>query len=338
MRFLACASVLCALVVSGCGPARPAVPREAMESPAYVKAVALLQTQSRSSDPIVRANCIEALQLSRDPRVQSIVEQGLRDDEWIVRFSAAMAAGKRKSRVTLPALETMAGNDPNGSVRVAAIYGLKRMDRPQRMNDLVAALGSADPSVRANTALVLGLLRDNSAVPLLETVRNDPDVRVRTEVTSALARLGDTAAQEVVVGWAVNRFAEDQYAAMMVCADLPQSIAESPLLLGLEPVPAKISAGADPATVQDLTTRRQLVAARSLAKLRNGSGSKVAIENLQNPSPNLRGLALLALGEMLTPQQVPGIEAFLNDPDEGVRRAAAAAIIEVFEREGPYRD
>jgi hypothetical protein len=155
-------------------------------------------------------------------------------------------------------------------------------------------------------------------------------------MTSALARLGDEPAQQVVVGWAVNRFAEDQYAAMTVCADLPRSVAESPLLLGLDPVPAKLSADADPALVKELTTRRQLVAARSLAKLRNGSGSKVAIDNLQNPVANLRALALLALGEMLTPAQVPGIEGSLQDPDDSVKRAAAAAIIEVFERNGPY--
>jgi HEAT repeat protein len=307
-----------------------------MESPAYVKAVAYLQTQSRSNDPIVRANCIEALQLSRDPRVIAIVEQGLRDEQWVVRFAAAMAAGKRKARVTLPTLETMAGNDPNGSVRVAAIYALKRMDRDTRMSDLAVALDSQDPSTRANAAFVLGLLGDKTALPLLDAHRNDRDIRVRTEVTAALARLGDPAAQQVVVGWAVNRFAEDQYAAMTVCGDLPQNVAESPLLLGLDPVPPKLSADADPAMVKDLTTRRQLVAARSLAKLRNGSGSKVAIDNLQNPNPNLRGLALLALGEMLTPAQVPGIEPYLDDPDESVRRAAAAAIIHVFEHNGPY--
>jgi HEAT repeat protein len=332
----ACTSLLFALALAGCGPQRPPAPREALESPAYVKAVAYLQTQSRSPDPIVRANCIEALQLSRDPRVTGIIEQGLRDEQWVVRFAAAMAAGKRKARVTLPALETMAGNDPNGSVRVAAIYALKRMDRPQRMSDLAATLGAQDPSVRANTAFVLGLLGDASAVPLLDAHRNDADVRVRTEVTSALARLGDPVAQQVVVGWAVNRFAEDQYAAMTVCGDLPPNVAESPLLLGLDPVPPKLSADADPAVVRDLTTRRQLVAARSLAKLRNGTGAKIALDNLQNANPNLRSLALMALGDMLTFAQVPGIEPYLEDPDEGVRRAAAAAILNVFEHNGPY--
>jgi HEAT repeat protein len=336
---LAGASLVFAL--AACQPARPPVPREAMESPAYVKAVAYLQSQSRSPDPIVRANCIEALQSSRDPRVISIIEQGLHDDHWVVRAAAAMAAGKRKARITLPALETMAGNDPNHAVRVAAIYGLKRMDRPGRMSDLAGMLNSKDPSVRAYTALVLGLLGDASAIPLLELHRNDPDIRVRTELTAALARLGDEQAQQVVVGWAVNRYAEDQYAAMTVCADLPLMVSESPLLLGLQPVPPKLPedlSAADREMVRTLTTRRQLVAARSLAKLRNGSGSKVAIDNLQNPSPDLRALALLALGDMLTPAQVPGIEPALDDPDESVRRAAAAAIISVFEREGPMAE
>lgn len=337
MRHLASTSLLCTLMVAACQPARPAAPTEAMESPAYVKAVAMLQTDARSPDPTVRANCIEALQLSRDPRAVVIIEQGLRDEQWVVRFAAAMAAGKRKAKSTLPALETMATHDPNESVRVAAIYALKRMDRTSRMSDLARMLESPDPSVRANTAYVLGILGDPSAIGLLEAHRNDADIRVRTELTSALARLGDPQAQTVVAGWAVNRFAEDQYNAMTVCADLPLMVSESPLLLGLQPMPELPvdMTPADRAGVQERTTRRQLVAARSLAKLRNGSGSKVAIDNLQNPTPNLRALALLALGEMLTPAQLPGIYAYLDDPNENVKRAAAAAVINVFERQGP---
>jgi len=329
IRHCPCVLLLGVTTLAAC-QGKPQAPREAMQTPAYVKAVALLKTQSRSPDPIVRANCIEALQMSRDPRALDVIEQGLHDEQWVVRFAAAMASGKRQAHAVLPTLETMATSDPDSSVRVAAIYALKRMGRTSHMNDLPRYLSSRDPAVRANTAYVLGMLGDPSAIPLLESARNDPDIRVRTELTSALARLGDTEAQQIVAGWAVNKFAEDEYSAMVVCGDLPPNIAESPLILGLEPAPGKLPPDAE--GVQELITRRQLIAARSLAKLRNGSGAKVAIDNLKNPDPSLRALALLALGEMLTPAQVPGIETYLDDPNEGVRRAAAAAIVEVFVR------
>jgi HEAT repeat protein len=321
--------LLFALILGACN-AKPEVPREALQSAAYVKAVALLKTQSRSPDPIVRANCIEALQMSRDPRAVDVIEQGLHDDQWVVRFAAAMASGKRQAHSVLPTLETMAATDPDSSVRAASIYALNRMGRTSHMNDIPRYLASKDPGVRANTAYVLGMLGNPSAIELLQAYKNDPDIRVRTEITCALARLGDVEAQQIVAGWAVNKMAEDEYSAMVVCGDLPANIAESPLILGLEPAPAKLPAGEEGA--QELTTRRQLIAARSLAKLRNGSGSKVAIDNLKNPDPSLRSLALLALGEMLTPAQVPGIEPYLDDSSDLVKRAAAAAIIEVFTR------
>ena len=92
------------------------------------------------------------------------------------------------------------------------------------------------------------------------------------------------------------------------------------------------SAGGDPKQVAYLTMRRRLVAARSLAVLKDGSGAQLALDQLKNPDPSLRSLAALALGEMLTPEQCPGLEPLLNDPDDGVRRAAAAAMIKVIAR------
>jgi HEAT repeat protein len=300
-----------------------------MLTPAYIRAVELLQAQSRSPDATVRANCVEALESSNDPRALQVINHGLNDPEWVVRFASAMAAGKRKAQSTLPTLESLVTGDTNGSVRAACIYALARMDRTTHMVDLATLLLDRDPSTRANAAMVMGMLGNDSAIIVLQGRRDEQDIRVRFEITAAMARLGDLASQQIIVSWAVNRYAEDQWNAMMVCGDLPAAIAMSPLLLGLEPAPAQLPPG-EADQVRTLTTRRQLVAARSLAKLHNGAGSKVAIDNLKNPIPGMRALALLALGEMLTPEQLPGIIESLGDPDEGVKRAAAAAIVTVF--------
>jgi HEAT repeat protein len=323
-----------ALLFAGCQAPRPASP-DAMTTPAFIRAVGFLQEQSRSPEPAVRANCIEALQTANDPRALQVIDQRLNDPAWVVRFAAAMAAGRRKALTVLPTLETLATADNNGSVRAASIYALNRMGRSKNMPALAQLLADPEPSTRANTAMVLGMLGEPSAIGLLDSRRDDPDIRVKFEITAAMARLGDEPSQQVIVGWALNRFAEDQWNAMMVCGDLPRSVASSPLLLGLEPAPAKLPADVGEEQVHMLTARRQLVAARSLAKLGNGAGARVAIDNLQNPEPGLRALALLALGDMLTPAQLPGIVGFLNDPDDGVKRAAAAAIIEVFGRMQP---
>ncbi len=319
-----------AMALAGCGSSQESPPP--LSSPTFDRALAMLQAGSQSPDPVVRANCIEALQASRDPRALIAIEQGLHDDQAMVRFSAAMVAGKRKASALRPELNTMVTSDPSGPVRAACIYALRRLGDTTHMNDLAKMLVDSDPSTRANTAMVLGLMGDDSAIELLKNQQDEPDVRVKFEITAALARLGDKPSQQVIVAWALDKFAEDQWNAMAVCADLPTDVGESPLLLGLEDAPPKLPADVDRDLVLGLTTRRQLVAARSLAKMQIGSGAKVALANVKNPVPNLRVLAVLALGEMLTSKQAPTLDGMLSDPDDSVKRAAAAAVVEIYAR------
>jgi HEAT repeat protein len=293
-------------------------------------AMVFLQVQARSPDPAIRANCIEALEPSTDPRARQVIEQGLHDPEWVVRFAAAMATGKRKDSTYRSILENLAAKDPNDSVKVAAIYALRRLGSTANMNTLAATLRSPDPIVRANTALVLGLMGDPSAITLLRTVESETVQPVKFEITAALARLGDRQAQDVIIAWAFSKFAEDQYSAMMVCADLPERAA-SPLLVGLAPLPPNVPLEQkDVATF--LTTRRQLVAARALGKRNTIQGIDVADENLKNSNPELRALAAMALAEMVHGTADRALYPMLKDPDPRVQRAAAQAIVNINSR------
>jgi HEAT repeat protein len=242
-----------------------------------------------------------------------------------------MAAGEQRQATVRPVLNTMVANDPNMSVRVGCIYALSRLADDSHVTELGRVMISPDPVVRANTALVLSKLGPAS-ITLLDRFRNDPDVRVRFAITSALARLGDESAMKVIVSECVNKFAEDQFNAMDVCGDLPQYIGSSPLLLGLSDAPTTLPAEAKDTAY--LTTTRQLIAARSLAKMKYNSerAAQLAIENLKNPDPRLRTLAALALGEMLTSWDAPSLDDTLRDPDENVRRAGAAAVVNIYAR------
>lgn len=337
MKRVAAMMAVVATVAGIYGCAAQRADDEPLSGPTYERALALLRAESRTGDPAARANCIEALEVARDPRAMEAIEQGLHDREWVVRFASAMAAGKRRAESVRPVLNTMVTNDANRSVRVACIYALRRLGDATHMSELAGFLGSPDPEARANAALVLGLMGDASAIQLLKSGKDEPDIRVRFEITAAMARLGDASAQQVIVSWAVNRFAEDQWSAMMVCADLPAEVGKSPLLLGLQGTPAVQGTGLtalSQAQVRDLTTRRQLVAARSLAKLRVPDGVAVALDNLDNPDAGLRALAALALGEMLNSRQAPGLEKMLGDADARVQQAAAAAIVSIYARAG----
>src|SRR5262245_52750699 len=77
------------------------------------KSITLLQIQSRSTDAATRANCVEALQRCLDPRATTVVEQGLHDADWVVRFAAAMAIGHRSdAKLYKPLLMDLAAKDP----------------------------------------------------------------------------------------------------------------------------------------------------------------------------------------------------------------------------------
>ena len=319
------------LALSRC--ADPTNDPEPLSSGTFEKALAILQVQAHAGSPEARANCIEALQVSHDPRAMDVIEQGLHDPEWVVRFAAAMAAGQVKVAAVRPVLNTLVMTDPNLSVRVGCIYALRRLGDESHMSELAATIESSDPGVRANTALVLGKMGDDSAIALLERYRNDPDVRVRFEITAAMARLGDEQAQKVVASESVNKYAEDQFNAMEVCADLPERVGSSPLLLGLGDMPAKVPPDLA-AQVAFLTTCRQLVAARSLAKMKYNSerAAELAINNRASADPRLRALAVLALGDMLSSREAEALDKMLNDSDENVRRAAAAAVVNIYAR------
>jgi HEAT repeat protein len=201
------------------------------------------------------------------------------------------------------------------------------------MNTLAALLHSPNPTVRANTALVLGLMGDESAIPLLKSIRTENEPAVKFEIAAALARLGDPHGQRIIVAQAISAYAEDQWIAMAVCADLPQSIAAKPLLMGLH---YPVSTVKD---VEELKVRRQLVAARSLGKMHSAEGAQVAVDHLKDANPNLRALAALALGDILMPRDdkvvvglIKDLERMLEDPVPAVQRAAAAAIVNIWSR------
>ncbi len=323
------AGVVC---LAGCG-GPTASPEEVelsgvaqVRSAALERSIVLLQVQARSKDPGARANCIEALQPLEDPRVQEVLEQGLHDNDWIVRFAAAMSAGQRKELRLKSRLVVLAETDVNNSVRVAGIYALNRLGDTSYMNVIPKMITDPSATTRANTATVLGLLGNPSAIPLLQTRRGETDPRVRFENIAALARLGDSSAQRVVTSSALSKYAEDQWNAIVVCADLPKEVAANPLLLAFRQ-PLKITNG-----TREMEVRRQLLAARSLAKQGSVQGGNFCLGMLRDDDSRLRVLAALALGDILSPAGEGRLVPLLQDQDASVQRAAAAGIVSVWAR------
>jgi HEAT repeat protein len=297
------------------------------------RAVGELQGQFKSGDAVTRANCVEGLQPLWDPRGTAVIAQALADEEWVVRFAGAMAAGKRKLEELKPALERMVREDGNGGVRVAAVYALRKMAEPGHEEVVRAALADKDPSVRASAAMVIGLRGDSSAMGLLQGRSAERDDRVRMETTVALARLGDAKAQEVITALAISKYHEDQMLAMEVCGDLTDGVSLRALAVGVQEPPREVAEKMS-AEERELLLEKQLVAARSLARRGSMVGAELARSHLWDGDAEVRALAALALGEILSPRgALQRLGPLLEDKDAGVRRAAAAAVVRAYARD-----
>jgi HEAT repeat protein len=300
------------------------------------KAIATLEECARSRDMMTRANVMEAVQSLRDPRAVAILEAGLRDkgapgddDPSVVRFAAAMTAGKRMETTVLPDLRQAFATEKNGNVKVAMVYAMRRMGDRTQMNVLMDTLGSPDADVRANTVMVLGLLGERSAMQVLKADRTEPDTRVRYEIMAALARLGDQEAVNAIISMALSKVMEDEWNALQLCGDLPQDIATSTLQIGLRP-----DRGMENGTMME-NRRRTLIAARGLGKkgVDLGNDSKRwVMQFLTMPDPMLRGMAALALGDIFKPGQESVLMPLLSDPEPEVRVSAAAGIVNMLAR------
>jgi HEAT repeat protein len=321
------------LALPGCPPANPAAQQsneEALHGPAMDRAVVLLQLEARSKQPDIRANCVEALQPLSDDRSLDVIEQGLHDSDWVVRFASCMACGHRKVKTLLPVLQTMAVTDPNENVQVAAIYASARVGDTSSVGRLAETLASPDISVRANTALVLGLLGDKSAIPLLQSRANESEPRAKFEITAALARLGDPSGTTALVAFSVSKYVEDRIFAMATWPEIDNPDAADVLLGGLQdPMPGIKYPSRD---IRLMSARIQLTAARGLAKLGNRIGRKQALSATEDSAPEIRALAALALGDILDTNEDGILVHMLTDPDERVRVSVAAAIINLHTR------
>ncbi|NCF40512.1 MAG: hypothetical protein GWP75_10395, partial [Planctomycetia bacterium] len=147
--------------------------------------------------PIVRATAFEALE--GDPAaLYEAAPFGLIDENRGVRFVAAMSVGDAGLAGLAPLISPRL-SDPSDSVRAAAIYAMNRIGEGADPSPLAAMARSDDPEVRANAYLVLGLLGNPSAIPLIEStlgkgMRLVNPMRVRLtelQAAEALVLLGD---------------------------------------------------------------------------------------------------------------------------------------------------
>lgn len=275
-------------------------------------AEAELSKSFSSGDPVVRANAIEATQkisgVSGAPRLIA----ALTDPAAPVRFAGAMACGTLKLQAAKDRLLTMTG-DRNVSVQVAVRFALHRLGDTRLSHDFELLSKDPSASVRANTALALGLLNEPSATNILRPMLADTDRKVRMQVVESMYRLGDDEARNKLVVGSVSVFPDEQIICVLALAGPKKPDVMRYLRAAL--------------TAEAPETR--LAAARAVGMLGSDDGMTIALKAVDNKDARQRSMAALALGDIGRTDAQDELKDLLRDKEPAVRLAAAAAVLQL---------
>ncbi len=299
-------------------------------------AVKILVDASAGESPALRSNAIEALKL--DPAMAlPIAQRLLRDQNPGVRFAAVVVTGSNRYGALAPLVRERL-TDPDGSVRAAALYTMRRLNQPVDLTPLAQMLASDDLRLRANVAVVLGMVGDESAIPMLqEAVRApmpkagaDEAALVRIQYAEALAMIGDNSALDGLRAGVYSQFGDVRILAINALGAVGDRRMEGALVNLLKDPGNAVP----PESPEELKLQAELAgkitrlaAAGALARVRNEAGREVPIRYALDPDPVIRHQTSWVLGWFSDDQTFVVLRRMLVDQDPRVRVSAAASVL-----------
>lgn len=284
-----------------------------------------------------RANAIEALGQEEPVIGQEAARVGLMDDNAGVRFTSAMIIGQKRYSSSAPLVHALI-NDPDDSVKAAAIFALRVNGYAVDISPLAEMLNSSSARTRANAALVLGELGDVSAIPLLRAALNInlprtelAEMRIfQLQIAEALVKLGDESSVARIRAPLYTRDPSDGEIAAFA-ASIIGRIGDQSSKHDLIKTVAMWKQYRNSAEIR-------LAAMASLAQLGDPPGIDMVTEYLgadyQNSEDirmrSIQAQAIFTLGQIGTPEVLPIIgQIFAQDTDDLLRIPAATAILNI---------
>ena len=271
------------------------------------KAIQEVLAASRSDDPFLRSNAIEAMQ-SDPERVLPLLQLGLNDESPVVRFAALVSVGKL-GLVELGPSSARHLHDPSPSVRAAAMYAAKSAGLEPSLNELPVMLTDQSPVVRRNAAMVIGLMGgDRSTIDMLKDLAKTPMPRAdsvqqavnRLLIAQAILRLGDEDTLDTIRAGVYSASLEVRAEAITMLGeakDYQMTSAFVPLL-------------------KDDTIEVRLAAATTLARLGRDDGLNVLLEGANFSADKVREAAKAYLREDSRTATAEAFRRLLNDPQQ----------------------
>lgn len=160
-----------------------------------------------SEDKALRVEAISAIGNFQTRRVLRPFEHLLSDPDPQISTAAAKGLAQLAymgDRYAIHLMKQLAAREGEDSLKTIAVVALGRAGKFSVSDDLIALLGSDQPTVRADAAEALGVVGDLRAVEPLIALLEDEDQTVRTKTCQALGQIGDPRASDALLDVAKN--------------------------------------------------------------------------------------------------------------------------------------
>lgn len=358
VRLLACVGLAAVIVVSGCGSAGPK-PRATGPTPAPVnssnpaapaglqpitdsiaisalreQSIGVIEKESTGSDPLLRANAVEAAGYS-PARLRSVIDRGLDDPNLGVRSVAAGTAGRAKLKGVAQRLHGLE-SDSSPYVRASAIGALARMGEQVDQSPLaMMLLTDPSPKIRSHAAFTVGEIGNRSALGMLKEAAGAKMERassgevklMQLQIAEAMVKLGDDAQLQPIRAALYPSRPDELEAAALAVQILGQVRDKAAMGQLMHMAGYRDQAG------QPLPAEIRLAVSSALAKMGEKRGGFIADEFRTSSSAPLRAQAAATYGDIGNGESLARLKELLNDGDSLVRVAAAGAVLKSVGRE-----
>ncbi len=274
----------------------------------------------------------------RDGRFFEPLAHCLKDEDGHVRSLAAVALSRLGDLRAIQYIKPLL-LDIYEDVQEAAIDGMGNLKDGLDMEEIIGNLSDRNAILRRNSALLLGILREGSAVSALGFALKDDDVRVRMAVVDALSMIdGDEAVRHLLVGL-TDEAPEIRRAAALSLGKIGYRDVVEPLILLLSDRDDWVRAAAAEAigsikderaitpligTLKDSCGFVRASAIESLGLIDDDRAKKALLALLGDEDPEIRRTVILSLSTF--PDVIDSLAPFIEDKDWAIRKAAVDAI------------
>lgn len=233
----------------------------------------------------------------------------LKDEDGHVRGISAIALSKLNDPKAIKYIKPLL-LDEYENVQEEAIKALSKFKKWINLNEIIKGLSDRNPALKKNSALLLGLLKEQSSCEVLGIALKDSDIAVRRAVVEALGDIGGPGSMKFLIQALTDESPEIRLIAAIAIGRMRSEAAIEYLMVLLV----------------DSDIRVRAAAAKGLGNTGNKKTIDSLIKLLSDESGFVRIAAIEALGNFKTEKVKNVLLKLLNEKDDEIKSAAIGSL------------